>query len=75
MGLMPLVHGAESSSHIGEEELTTGPDQKGTAAAAASPDQQVTSYRCFLSHPHHASQLLTALQSIATQQCERLYDY
>ncbi len=48
MGLMPLVHGAESSSHVGEEEATTGPDQKGTAAAAASPDQQVMSHRCLL---------------------------
>ncbi len=48
MGLMRLVHDAESSSRVAEEEVTTGPDQKGTAAAAASPDQQVMSHRYLL---------------------------
>ncbi|KAL0027962.1 hypothetical protein WJX79_006023 [Trebouxia sp. C0005] len=33
--------GPESSSHAIEQQATTGPDQKGTAAAAASFDQQV----------------------------------
>ena len=48
MGLVRLVHDAESSSRVAEEEVTTGPDQKGTAAAAASPDQQVMSHRYLL---------------------------
>ncbi|DBA88596.1 TPA: hypothetical protein ACH3X1_004244 [Trebouxia sp. C0004] len=37
--------GPESSSHVGEEDWTARPDQKGTAAAAASSDQQVMSHR------------------------------
>ena len=64
---MPLLHGAESSSHAAEEQAITGPDQKGTAAAAASPDQQVMSHRCLLlTH----NMLLTVSTSIAIHRLE-----